>query len=535
MNISQEKFQGGVIMANQKKVKETNSIKKVAKTKSKVKDMIIERDGIDFTFIGIVDTESKVITEAYCVEFYVRDVLNGVICMNVLMQRTEDQWTTYLKSKLIEAILKGRPIGNILVAERNQYTRNYEDNSLLDGLQRTAAIIGFVNNEYRLSKNIPSINCRYSDENGNIIETTYQLAGRKFEQLPETLRRKFLRYQLTVCYYKNFTDEELDEIMLCVNSGKAPTAYQKMRFALGSDNMSIIQPMCDSPLWEELLINARNDSVLACIMRTIMLMSYKTEGGFSVASMNKFIGNYRDKLSTELLQKINNLIEQLSEIKYDMSDDEISILDGCNIPHLIAILNRFNDMNKKGKNSNNRTFLDFFRAFVANKESDKFFAYKIIKNKEDNEFQRIGSGGTQYSADSIDEREDIINDFFDDFFDTPLIETDKNSNVNTNLEVKSNVETKTEQNSETDIAGETEYTDRSIETEDNAVLNANNPDMQGNFEGGRDTGGDRLKNEAEYRETKILSGDSVQIGIAVPFNSGHNDIHECVQAGQQTQ
>lgn len=88
------------------KKKPEDSIKKVAKIKSKVKDMTVEKDGVKYTFAGLVDTESKVVSEAYCIEFYVRDVLNGVICMNVLMQRTEDQWTRYLKSKLIEALLR---------------------------------------------------------------------------------------------------------------------------------------------------------------------------------------------------------------------------------------------------------------------------------------------------------------------------------------------------------------------------------------------------------------------------------------------
>lgn len=491
------------------KKKPEDSIKKVAKIKSKVKDMTVEKDGVKYTFAGLVDTESKVVSEAYCIEFYVRDVLNGVICMNVLMQRTEDQWTRYLKSKLIEALLKGRPIGDILVAERNRYTRNYEDNSLLDGLQRTAAIVGFVNNEYRLSKNIPPINCQYVNEDGNIIETTYQLAGRKFEELPEPLRRKFLRYQLTVCYYKNFTDDELDEIMLCVNSGKAPTAYQKMRYTLGAENMSIIQPMCDSTLWEELPINARNDSVLACVLRTVMLMSYNTAGGFSTTVMNKFVKEFKDKVSIKLLTKISSLIEQLAEIKYQMTNDETEIFDGCNVPHFIAVLNRYNDINIRGRNPYSKTFLDFFRAFIGSKESCTFF---------ENE-KNLGSGGTQYSADSIEERDTIINDFFDKFFDAPLT-----ADVNTKTEVELNAQAE----QRTNAAGEAEHSDRDAKTNTVADTETDDPDIQGDTVGSGSTGGNRRSNREEDRETEIVPEHSIQVGIAVPLHSGYSHVYERV-------
>lgn len=509
------------------------SVAKVARTKSKVKGMFVERDGITYTFAGVVDDEGVVTTEAYPVEFYVRDVLNGTICTNVMIQRRDDQWDGNLKSQLIFAMFKERPIGSILLTERNKYTRYYEDNSVIDGLQRTSAIVGFINNEYCLSKSIPSIRCRYADENSNIIEATYQLAGRKFEQLPEILQNKLLRYQLTVCVYKNFTDDALDKIMFCVNSGKPLSPYNKLRLELGSANTSIVQPMCESTLWEDISINLKNDSELACVIRIMMLLSYNTSGGFNVAAMKKFVGGFETQKNS-LVEKVSALIEQFAEIKYNMTDKELEILDGCNIPHFISALKNFNNTTSKGKNIHNKTFLEFFRAFLKSKEAKIFFAYKAPKNNEEkDENKKNGSGGSQYSADSIDSRESAISNFMDIFFDMPLIESNKNFDVNTDLEVNSDVQT--EQSSKIDTTGEFEYTNNNTETENDAVLNTNNFDMQGDFESGRDTGGDRLENEAEYRETKILSGDSVQIGIAVPFNSGYNDIHECVQAGQQTQ
>lgn len=44
--------------------------------------------------------------------------------------------------------------------------------------------------------------------------------------------------------------KKIHEIVFSTNNGKAPAVFHKMRFALGTENMRLIQPLCDSALWE---------------------------------------------------------------------------------------------------------------------------------------------------------------------------------------------------------------------------------------------------------------------------------------------
>ena len=131
---------------------------------------------------------------------FVEDMERGKISRDNLIQREINQWGSLLKSNLLYSIMINRPIGTILTATGRSDTKIYPE---------------------------------------------------KFKELPEILRDAILDYRLTICSYKGFSDSELDNILYCVNSGKAPTSYQKMRFALGSNVMRTIQPMCDSDLWED--------------------------------------------------------------------------------------------------------------------------------------------------------------------------------------------------------------------------------------------------------------------------------------------
>lgn len=70
------------------------------------------------------------------------------------------------------------------------------------------------------------------------------------------------------------TYEELDGIMYCVNNGASFKPFQKMRIVLGSAIMEEIQPVCDSVFWEKAEnITAKNDNILGCVIRSLILLT----------------------------------------------------------------------------------------------------------------------------------------------------------------------------------------------------------------------------------------------------------------------
>lgn len=387
----------------------------MAKTNSKPKKNpqiidTVEVDGKSYKMVCIdVQQEGTVSEIPMRIKDFVEDMERGKISRDTLIQREINQWRSLLKSNFIYSIMINRPIGTILTATGRSDTQNYAVNSLIDGLQRSTTIYDYVNNKFRLSSKLKPIRCKFKDtENGEIISKKFAVAGKKFKQLPEILRDAILDYRLTICSYRGFSDAELDNILYCVNSGKAPTSYQKMRFALGSNAMRTIQPMCDSDLWEDVAgCTAKNDSILCSVIRIIMMYSLYSCTNYGISEMNKFIDDFDKNTDMQTLTSVNELIEQFADVKNQMTDDELTALNACSVPHFIIGLDRFNAICRK--NFQDKTYLECYRAFIASDDYKKFL-----------ELSQSGSGNAQYSADNVEDRQYILDGFIEDFLDVPL-------------------------------------------------------------------------------------------------------------------
>ena len=371
--------------------------------KKKNNNHILEINGRSYSLIEKIESTSRVREIPYKLKDLVDEIDNGSICRDALIQRTDDQWSRKQKSKLIESILADRPIGSILTALGRSESQSYSITSLIDGLQRTTAIVDFVHNKFSLDKKANPISCRFRSEEGDVIEYSFEVAGMKFNQLPEPIQNFILQYRLTIYKYEGFSDDELDDVVYCVNNGKTPTAYQKMRFLLGSENMRSLQPICDSTLWEDnKSCKAKNDSILSCVIRTLMMLTQGEVVNLGAASMAKFVDsdNFDSNVKMSDIKKLANLVEQLAEIKYEMTDDELELLDSCSIPHLLISLNKFNDNYNEGEDDIKFVYLNFIREFWA---SDEYSQYE--------EYCSSGSGASQYSAESVQKRQQILDVF----------------------------------------------------------------------------------------------------------------------------
>lgn len=98
-----------------------------------------------------------------------------------------------------------------------------------------------------------------------------------------------------------------------------------------------------------------------------------------------------------------------------MTDDELTALNACSVPHFVIGLDRFNAICRK--NFQDKTYLECYRAFIASDDYKKFL-----------ELSQSGSGNAQYSADNVEDRQYILDGFIEDFFDEPLkIKTETNT------------------------------------------------------------------------------------------------------------
>lgn len=370
----------------------------------------IEINGKIYEVVGRAREKSEVLSTPYSIAMYVEAVERGKISRDALIQRTDDQWTTKQSGKCIESILHNRPIGTFVIASGRSDTKNYLVSSLVDGLQRTTCIVRYRNDEFALGKNAAPVRMIFKTTDDEEIEEFYNIAGKKYSQLPDILKEFFDEYRLEVYRYSNFSDEELDNMVYCMNNGKTPTAYQKMRFMLGSENMSYLQPICNSPLWEDVAgCKAKNDSILCTVIRTLMILTHYSFKNLGSAAMNKFIDEdvFSEYVKLGTIKEISYLVDQLEQIKYEMTDDELEFLNACNIPHLLVNLKKFNSM----PNPDGKTYLEFLRDFW---NSDMYEVYQG--------YCESGSGSSLYSDDNVSDRQCCLDDLLDDFLDCPIVE-----------------------------------------------------------------------------------------------------------------
>lgn len=401
---------------------------------------IIEFNGKIYTIVERVREESDVRMIAYPIQTYIEEVDNGEICRDPLIQRTDDQWVRKQKSKLIEAVLHNRPIGSIAIAKGRAESKNYTVTSLVDGLQRTTALVDFRHDRFSLDKRAKPVRCKFIDDEGNQIRKYYEIAGKKYSQLPDALKKFFDKYTLTTYMHEGFTDDELDDIVFCMNNGKTPNSYQKIRFLLGSENMRMLQPICDSTLWEESKgCKAKNDSILCCVVRILMMMTYYSYNNLGSAAMTKFAEvDFDNYVTAEIIQNLSDLVDELAEVKYQLRDSDLKRIDSITIPHYIMCLNAFKTHKANGE------FIDFLNGFW---NSDLYQSF--ISECDSN-----GSGGSLYSAQSVENRQNAIDDYLDEYLDI-----DDNGDEEDECNSKVEILTREEQGTESCNTGDSKTED----------------------------------------------------------------------------
>ena len=131
--------------------------------------------------------------------------MNGSITFDNAIQRGY-VWDVKRKSLLIESMIIGYPIPAF-------YARRDENKvfDMLDGKQRSSAITEYLNNEYALT---------------GVGE---ELEGKTFSELPEEVQDDIISCSLTVYYFEDITEDEVNEMFYRLNNGKPLTAIELTR------------------------------------------------------------------------------------------------------------------------------------------------------------------------------------------------------------------------------------------------------------------------------------------------------------------
>ena len=241
----------------------------------------------------------------------------GNISFSHKLQRPIGQWNTRMRSLLIHSLLSGFPINPIYTVEDGGviYT--------LDGSQRTSTCIDYVNDGFTLSKDTPNITI-VSNENGESVIKTYEIAGKKFKKLDEEVQNTLLACSLEFCTLSEYTDDEVKEMFRRQNTSK-PLNGKLLRIVHESDDFSdVVYSLATHPFMSKIVTPTQKKSGVDrdLIIQTLMLASTNQENDFTsfrTKDIDAFVKNYADAS----IEKADILKETMD--KFDAAYDEIKI------------------------------------------------------------------------------------------------------------------------------------------------------------------------------------------------------------------
>jgi hypothetical protein len=147
---------------------------------------------------------------------YCASITRGDIVTDRNYQRSEQVWPPMAKSYLIESIVLDYPLPKFFLHQLTDVRTRQAVKHIVDGQQRSQAIIDFYSNTLRLSENLE----------------TDELCGRNYEELDEESRQKFLDYGLSIDLLTAATTTEVIEVFRRMNSYTVPLNPEEKRHAV---------------------------------------------------------------------------------------------------------------------------------------------------------------------------------------------------------------------------------------------------------------------------------------------------------------
>jgi len=157
----------------------------------------------------------KIINQNSTIRDYRDALLRGDIVINRDYQRSNQVWPDMAKSYLMETILRDFPIPKLFLHQTQDRKTRKPIKHIVDGQQRTQAIMDFLEDKYPLSRAIE----------------TEELRGLKFSDLDQEYTDKFLDYGLSVDLFTAAPIEQVIEVFRRMNSYTVPLNPEEKRHA----------------------------------------------------------------------------------------------------------------------------------------------------------------------------------------------------------------------------------------------------------------------------------------------------------------
>lgn len=323
--------------------------------------------------------------QTYTLEMYLNKIKELDIRSDQDVQRMSGAWNNGMVNELVVSVLNGDYIPPVILGqERNSQAW------IIDGLQRSTALMMFRHGNYRVSASVeePIISYRAKmrgadgevciDGNGDVCweDREFDIRRKTYSQMPEELRKTFDEYQVETVIHENYDMQQISRLVRRYNFHK-PMNVSQRAFTFCDKYARKIREI----LKREFFIEARytkaerkNGTLERVIMESVMCM-------FHLDNWKKSsqVGAYlNESASMEEFESLESCIGRLEGI---VTDDLYGVFTSRDSFLLFTLFHKFT-----GLNMDDGKFADFLNAFkggLCDKEVDGKIFYEKGRSLKD--------------------------------------------------------------------------------------------------------------------------------------------------------
>lgn len=278
----------------------------------------------------ITQTMENCKTDKISIASIIKKIDKHTIRFDHPLQRESEQWTPAMKGNLVSDILQGNRLHPLIFAEQiiNGVAIIWD----LDGKQRCTNAYSFVNNGYKISKNIRRWNIKYQttekDENGNEIldengfpiakNEEFDIRGKKFLDLPEELQEKFLDYTFNYDQYLNCSEEDIGYHIERYNDGKPMNKAQKGITKIGTEFAEMVKSISNMSFFRDRggykVSEFNNGTINRVVVESVMAANYFDDWKKDLEDQCKYI---KDNATTDTFDNFEDMVNRLEKVVTD--------------------------------------------------------------------------------------------------------------------------------------------------------------------------------------------------------------------------
>jgi hypothetical protein len=245
-------------------------------------------------------------------------IKTGNIDLNPKFQR-RNAWQDSRRSKLIESIIMGYPIPEIVLAEDPSRKKSF---IVIDGKQRLLSIAGFIDHEGFNYWNTPSL---------KQLNVCKSLNGLSYAELPETNLREFENSSLRCTVITNYSDiQVLYDIFYRLNSGSVALSSQELRQVLNRGDFGdyLIEITNNTNILHNAMGLKEPDTRLRDVEIILRVFSFYLYAADYKGNLRRFLDDSMHKVTKdwtnmetvirELYEKMNTSVQLLGKVFGDI-------------------------------------------------------------------------------------------------------------------------------------------------------------------------------------------------------------------------